>query len=706
MNSIVCSATSRNGGKYEFELENARDTVYMMPSRKGWKFVDWYDDNDKVLSVDNLVDGQTYYAKWADNIAPTLSVVSTSDVAEKQTVTLYGKDDGSGVAGYYVGQQDPQQTDVAFSDSTADTFSGSVTASGTWYFAVKDTAGNITVKSKDYCKISFGLKAGESVNPGCVVIEKGTSVYLPIPDKSGYAFMGWSATQDPTDTGALFTTMTADEDTEIYPYFVDNIKPTFTVKATPGSIGYSGALSFENVVETGSGIAGYYIGQKNPASENVTYGSTTSVTVNRSGVWYLAIKDNAGNVAVEQRAYYLLALNADGATNYTSNSAYIKANTAVTLPTGLTKSGYTANTWTGGIHTITLKQDTNLSPVWGANKYTLYFNANGGSVSEASRKVTYGTTYGTLPTPTRAGCTFAGWYNAPSGGTQVSANTVMAASDTTIYAHWTANTYTLYFNANGGSVSEGSRSVTYNSTYGNLPTPTATGYTFLGWFTAASGGNQVSSGTHMGASDTTIYAHWSINTYTLYFNANGGNVSETSRSVTYNSSYGSLPTPTRSDHTFLGWFTEANGGTQVSNTTRIGNSNVTVYAHWQLTPVTLRMNQSLPCDVTLDTGAYNNRGYHHMKIEFHNCGNHTANGGEYSNSYGTSIYVKQSNGSSAFGSNLTGSVFTWDRNYSGTTTIDITGCSYVNVQAGVSGSNDAGAHWECHNCTITITLEE
>ena len=125
MNSIVCSATSRNGGKYEFELENARDTVYMMPSRKGWKFVDWYDDNDKVLSVDNLVDGQTYYAKWADNIAPTLSVVSTSDVAEKQTVTLYGKDDGSGVAGYYVGQQDPQQTDVAFSDSTADTFSGS-----------------------------------------------------------------------------------------------------------------------------------------------------------------------------------------------------------------------------------------------------------------------------------------------------------------------------------------------------------------------------------------------------------------------------------------------------------------------------------------------------------------------------------------------------------------------------------------------------
>jgi uncharacterized repeat protein (TIGR02543 family) len=500
--------------------------------------------------------------------------------------------------------------------------------------------------------------------------------------------------------------MTADEDTEIYPYFVDNIKPTFTVKATPGSIGYSGALSFENVVETGSGIAGYYIGQKNPASENVTYGSTTSVTVNRSGVWYLAIKDNAGNVAVEQRAYYLLALNADGATNYTSNSAYIKANTAVTLPTGLTKSGYTANTWTGGIHTITLKQDTNLSPVWGANKYTLYFNANGGSVSEASRKVTYGTTYGTLPTPTRAGCTFAGWYNAPSGGTQVSANTVMAASDTTIYAHWTANTYTLYFNANGGSVSEGSRSVTYNSTYGNLPTPTATGYTFLGWFTAASGGNQVSSGTHMGASDTTIYAHWSINTYTLYFNANGGNVSEGSRNVTYNSSYGALPTPTRSGYTFLGWFTAASGGDQVSNTTRIGSSNTTVYAHWQLTPITLRMNESLPCDVTLATTAYNNQGYHHMKIEFHNCGNHTVSGGEYSNSYGTSIYVKQSNGSMAFGSNLTGSVFTWNRNYSGTTTIDITGCSYVNVQAGVSGSNDAGAHWECHNCTITITLEE
>ena len=81
--------------------------------------------------------------------------------------------------------------------------------------------------------------------------------------------------------------------------------------------------------------------------------------------------------------------------------------------------------------------------------------------------------------------------------------------------------YTLTFNAVGGTCSESSRPVQYAYAFGALPTPTRSGYTFLGWFTASSGGTQVSSATTMGAASRTIYAQWSRNTCTVTLSANG-----------------------------------------------------------------------------------------------------------------------------------------------------------------------------------------
>ena len=72
--------------------------------------------------------------------------------------------------------------------------------------------------------------------------------------------------------------------------------------------------------------------------------------------------------------------------------------------------------------------------------FTVNFNANGGSISINNKTVTYGDTYGNLPTPTRAGYTFDGWYTSATGGTKVTASTkVTATSNHTLYAHWTCN---------------------------------------------------------------------------------------------------------------------------------------------------------------------------------------------------------------------------------------------------------------------------
>ncbi len=223
----------------------------------------------------------------------------------------------------------------------------------------------------------------------------------------------------------------------------------------------------------------------------------------------------------------------------------------------------------------------------GKQPINVSFDGNGGTPSTGSKTVYYTATYGSLPTATRTGYSFAGWYSAANGGVKVSDSTeVTTPSAHTLYAHWTANNYTVSFDGNGGSASSGSINVTFAGKYGTMPTATRTGHTFDGWYTAKSGGTKVVDSTTVStASAHTLYAHWNVNSYTLSFNANGGNVSTGSTSVNYGSGYGSLPTPTRDYYNFTGWYTAASGGSKVSSSTTMGASNTTVYAQWELKPV-------------------------------------------------------------------------------------------------------------------------
>jgi len=189
-----------------------------------------------------------------------------------------------------------------------------------------------------------------------------------------------------------------------------------------------------------------------------------------------------------------------------------------TLPTP-TRNYYTFAGWytskSGGTKitstsTVSALANQTLYARWTANKYTVTFDANGGSVSTANMQVTYNQKYGTLPTPTREYYTFNGWFTAKSGGTKVTADTVLSTGgDVTLYARWTANKYTVTFDANGGSVSTASKQVTYKQKYGTLPTPTRDYYTFNGWYTAKSGGTKVTADTVLSSGgNVTLYAQW------------------------------------------------------------------------------------------------------------------------------------------------------------------------------------------------------
>jgi len=218
--------------------------------------------------------------------------------------------------------------------------------------------------------------------------------------------------------------------------------------------------------------------------------------------------------------------------------------------------------------------------------YKVTFNSNGGTVSGTSTKtVTSGEKYGTLPTATKSGYTFDGWYTSGSGGTRITENTTVSLTgNQTLYAHWTAKTYTITFNANGGNLSGNSYiTVKTGSRYGTLPTAAKSGYTFDGWYTSGSGGTRITENTTVSLTgNQTLYAHWTAKTYTVTFNANGGNLSDNSYiTVKTGSRYGTLPTATRNSYTFDGWYTSENGGTKITENTTVSlTGNQTLYAHW------------------------------------------------------------------------------------------------------------------------------
>lgn len=221
--------------------------------------------------------------------------------------------------------------------------------------------------------------------------------------------------------------------------------------------------------------------------------------------------------------------------------------------------------------------------------YTLSYNANGGSGAPSSQTGTGVGSY-TFPIsnakPTRSGYTFLGWSlssTATAASYQPGGSITLTASDI-LYAVWKANTYTVSYNANGGSGAPANQTKTYGVTLTLSNTkPTRTGYTFSAWNTAqnGSGTSYAPGGSYTANAAVTLYAQWTVNTYVVTFDAQGGSVTPASKSVTYGQPYGSLPVPVRAGYRFDGWFTVATGGTQVTAETVVTvTAAQTLYAHW------------------------------------------------------------------------------------------------------------------------------
>ena len=404
--------------------------------------------------------------------------------------------------------------------------------------------------------VTFDANGGNNP-PDALSCAPGESITMPTekPTRSGYIFLGWGAgkTSSWTPPGAIVGgTYTPDTTRTLYAIW----GYTLTVNPNGGTMisgsDSSGAIettsSYSTIGFTKTSTYGRWLGnftenrRKYPNTDNYCQPIRTGYTFNN---WIVT----SGNGSV--------LYNAPGENFY---SFYNNDKFDSVAHSGSTYGYYYyINNETNPTHSTITAQ-------WTANTYTVTYDVNGGNaLSTTTKTVTYDSTYKTLPTPTRTGYTFKGWYTAASGGTKITASsTVSTASDHTLYAQWTAKTFTITFNANGGDTpNPTTKTVTYDSTYRDLATCTRTGYTFNGWYTADSGGTQVTTDTKVTiAQNQTLYAQWTVNTYKLTVYPQSGTWEGSTSSQSFNIAYNStrsIPVPTRTGYYFGGWMTSAYG---------------------------------------------------------------------------------------------------------------------------------------------------
>ena len=231
---------------------------------------------------------------------------------------------------------------------------------------------------------------------------------------------------------------------------------------------------------------------------------------------------------------YVVSYHANGGTGTMADSTFTYGVEETLSPNAFGREGYsfwgwTTNTaWASVVYTnnasvsnllVVQGATYNLHVLWTGNIYTVTFNTQGGGPAVPETKnVVFGGAYGVpLPTPSRPGYAFQGWYTEPGGqGSLITAVTppVSIPSDHTLFARWTPLSYAVTFDSDGGSAASGI-TVTYDTPYGPLPAPTKFGFLFTGWFTApAGGGVQVTASTLYSPATPmahTLYANWVSN---------------------------------------------------------------------------------------------------------------------------------------------------------------------------------------------------
>ena len=586
---------SNNPAQYNIET----DFTLLPSSKVGYTFEKWQDQTGRTISqLKGLHEDLNLTAIYNDGDTYTITLNPTGGDLDSNTVTVqYGH-------AYTL----PTPTRKGY------TFSGwyfgntKVEDSGTWS-QTNDVLYDAKWTPISY-HITYNLNGGVNHpdNPATYTVED--RVLLKAPSKSYYDFVEWRYNGQgitSIDT-SLAQDITIDAVYNVTTYNISYILNGGTLpNEYPNTYNYeSNAISLPSPTRDGYTFAGWY--------DNALFeGNPINAIANHSnGNKEFYAKWNANTYSIT----YIL----DGGVNNPNNPHTYTPDDNYQLQNA-TKTGYTFIGWVdennnivssignGQYGNITLTAKYNEG-----NLYTLSFDANGGTVNTPSMQVQFDHAYN-LPTPSRDGYTFAGWY---IGNISVSnSGTWTIEGDQTLKAKWTAISYSITYVLNGGTNHQNNPySYTIEDTI-SLYSATKKGYTFEGWYDQ---NNHYVGGIVPGMTgNLTLTAHYNNgNTYNINFDANGGELEQATMQVQYDHSY-TLPTPTRRGYTFEGWL----DGTQsvALSGTWTYDSDKNLKANWSIITYTITyvgvdgLDNPNPATYTVETEtitfeSVSKKGYH------------------------------------------------------------------------------------------------
>ena len=382
-------------------------------------------------------------------------------------------------------------------DSSASTWPGARSAKAAATSRLK-----LAASWKAVVKVTFDANGGTcSPLSGTYTVGQAFGT-LPTPKRSGNRFIGWY-TASRGGTRVTASTKVSQSLTTLYVHWARLLTVKFDAN------GGSCALASKQYA--------------------VNYTYHTLPTPQRSGYrfmgWYTAAKGGTKVVAstiVSASVPTLYAhwarlvtvkFDANGGSCALASKQYAASYTYGSLPTPK-RSGnrfmgwYTAVRGGTRIRT-TSKVSTSVTTLYAhwARLVTVNFHGNGGTVAATSKQFPLHYTYGSFPKVSRSGYKCAGWFTAANGGQKITVNSNVTTSVTDLYARW-GKPVTVTFKPNGGTCSTSSKVYAVGFSYFSLPKPTRSGYTFQGWYTAASGGTRVTAATVATAARTVLYARW------------------------------------------------------------------------------------------------------------------------------------------------------------------------------------------------------
>lgn len=218
---------------------------------------------------------------------------------------------------------------------------------------------------------------------------------------------------------------------------------------------------------------------------------------------------------------------------------------------------------------------------WISNKRTVVFNTNGHGDSISPASVAHGTKVSAPASPSEYGYNFEGWYTDANGNNPFDFDTPIT-TDITLFAKWTPKSYKVTFKTDQATPYH-EQNVAYKNFAAKPSAPGKTGYTFDGWYEDEDCHDEFNFGTAI-TRDITLYAKWTVNTYTVTVNNDNG-TPPTKTSPAYNTKV-EVDVPEKTGYAFIGWIADPSSVIPVLNTD--GKYEFTMPAH----DVTLTANWS------------------------------------------------------------------------------------------------------------------